>query len=63
MNKTKKEIIKKIYYYLEKHSELRFLQLIINALETEFGRDIDLYYLTDEELLRALNNYKLIFKK
>jgi len=59
MNKTKKEIIKKIYYKLEKHNELRFLQFLINALETEFGRDIDLYYLTDKELLRALNNYEI----
>jgi len=62
MNTTKKEIIKKIYYYLERYNELRFLQLLINALETEFGRDIDLYYLTDEELLRALNNYELTLK-
>jgi len=62
MNKTKEKIFKKIWFYLDKYKELRFLQFLFNAIRLEYG-DIDTYYLDDERLLIALEKFEENLKR
>jgi len=58
-NKALLEILDQLAEIKEKHPELRFGQILCNALD---NIDIDLYYLSDETVLKALiniyNSYK-----
>jgi len=55
MNKTQKEIIEMLSKVMEKYPELRFYQVIGNCFAEN-----DLYYKTDEQILKALRlNYAL----
>ncbi len=56
INSTKAKILKKLWYLLEKYPYLRVGQLISNAIKCELG-SLDIFYVEDKALLKALENY------